>query len=109
MERKTEIAGGGQVGNRERRGSRRSKVQRKVLVCPADPRYREEVEPTENFGRGGFYFVTAARHYYVGMQVSLVAGYEPNDPCNARSLGEIVRIDKLKDDKLGIAIRVLLA
>lgn len=109
MERKTEIAECGQAESQERRAGRRSKVQRKVLICPADPRYSEEVQPTENFARGGFYFVTTAKHYYLGMRVSLVSGYAPNDPCNTRSLGEIVRIDKLKDDKLGIAVRVLLA
>lgn len=109
MGRKTEIAESSQAGSTERRVGRRSKIQRRVLICPADPRYQEEVQPTENFGRSGLYFVTAAKHYYIGMRVSLVSGYAPNDPCNTRSLGEIVRIDKLKDDKLGIAVRVLLA
>ena len=80
-----------------------------MLISPADPRYREEVQPTENLARGGLYFVTSAKHYYLGMRVSLVAGYEPNDPCNAKSFGEIIRIDKLKDDRLGIAVQILLA
>lgn len=109
MERQPEVADGSQAGSQERRVGRRSKIRRKMLICPEDPRYREEVQPTENFARGGFYFVTVAKHYYLGMRVSLVAGYEPNDLCNIRSFGEVVRIDKLKDDRLGIAVRILLA
>lgn len=61
------------------------------------------------FLAGGVYFVTLSRLYYTGMRVNLISGYAPNDPCNSVSVGEVVRIDKLKDGKSGIAVRILLA
>src|SRR5579862_2919029 len=108
MARTTEIAAGIQAGCKERRAGRRTKVARKLLVRPCDPHYSEEIQPTANLCRGGLYFITASKHYYVGMRLEVISGYVPNDPCNSKSLGEIVRIDKLEDGRLGIAVRVLL-
>lgn len=105
----TDIAVSSPVGAKERRASRRSKVARKVLVCPSEPPFSEEVQPSLNVSRGGLYFVTPARHYYAGMRVSVISGYAPNDPCNTTSFGEVVRIDKLEDGKFGIAVRIRLA
>jgi hypothetical protein len=109
MGRTIEIVANNASASKERRTNRRATVARKLLICPSEPPFSEEVQPTSNVSRGGMYFVTASKHYYVGMRVSLIAGYTPNDPCNATSFGEIVRITKLEDGRFGVAVRVRLA
>ena len=109
VEKTNQIAASSPVDQKERRTRRRAKVARNVLIRPCDPRYREEVQATANWSRDGLYFVTSSRHYYVSMRLTVTSDYEANDPCKSSSFGEIVRIDKLDDGKLGIAVRILLA
>lgn len=102
----TEKALVGPTAEQEKRASRRVKISRSVLTRPSDPRYKEEVEVTSNTSRDGLYFSTHAKHYRVGMHVGIVLGYTPNDRCNSTSYGEIVRIDRLEDGSLGVAIHI---
>ena len=92
----------------ERRRGRRLKLSRALLARPSDPQYTEEVQTTLNSSRDGLYFTTRAKHYHVGMRLSVTLGYAPTDPCNSASLGEIVRIEKLKDGSFGIAVQIVL-
>jgi hypothetical protein len=96
------------VAEKDRRADRRIKIARLTLVRPSDPKYKEEARTTLNASRDGLYFTTHAKHYYVGMRLSVTLGYAPNDPCNSASFGEVVRIERLKDGKCGIAVRILL-
>jgi len=109
MDGTDEVAAAKESGVTERRAGRRAKVERKLLVRASEPPFGEEVKATSNVSRRGVYFVTLSRLYYTGMRVNLISGYAPNDPCNSVSVGEVVRIDKLKDGKSGIAVRILLA
>lgn len=93
----------------ERRRNRRSKMSRPLLVKPRDPFYREEALVSENISRDGYYFVTATQHYYMGMPVGVTFPYTPGDPCNVEKSARVVRIDKLADGKLGIALQLILA
>jgi hypothetical protein len=108
MERTMNTTATDQTSFKERRASRRTKLARKALIRTSQPPYNEEVQPTSNFSRSSVYFVTPSKQYHVGMRVSVIPGYVPNDPCNSTSFGEVVRIDKLADGKLGIAVRILL-
>jgi hypothetical protein len=90
----------------EHRASRRVKVSRPLLVRPSDPKYREEVQVTLNTSRDGLYFRTRLKHYHVGMPVSVILGYTPNDRCNSTSFGRVVRIDRLEDGSFGIAVQI---
>jgi hypothetical protein len=92
----------------DRRRERRTRVSRPVLARPSDPQYKEELETTINASRDGLYFKTHAKHYYVGMKLGVTIGYAPHDPCNASSFGNVVRIDRLNDGSLGVAVRILL-
>jgi len=94
------------TAKQEQRANRRVKVSRPVLTRPSDPRYKEEVEVTLNTSRDGLYFSTHAKHYRVGMGVSIVLGYTPNDRCNSTSYGQVVRIDPLEDGSFGVAIHI---
>jgi hypothetical protein len=109
MGRTNEIVESSPASQKERRTRRRAKIARNVLIRPCDPRYRGEVQATANWSRDGLYFVTSSKHYYMNMRLTLTTDYEANDPCKSSSFGEIVRIDKLEDGKLGIAVRILLA
>jgi PilZ domain len=90
----------------EQRASRRVMISRPLLVRPSDPKYKEEVQVTLNTSRNGLYFSTRAKHYHVGMRVSVILGYIPNDRCNSTSLGKVVRIDRLEDGSFGIAVHI---
>jgi hypothetical protein len=91
----------------EHRANRRVKISRPLLARPSDPKYKEEVQQvTLNTSRDGLYFRTRAKHYHVGMRVSLILGYIPNDRCNSTSLGKVVRIDRLEDGSFGIAVHI---
>jgi len=96
------------VAEQELRASRRVKVSRPLLARPSDPKYQEEVQVTLNTSRNGLYFRTRLKHYHVGMRVSVILGYIPNDRCNSTSLGKVVRIDQLEDCSFGIAVQILL-
>src|SRR6266404_2935432 len=85
------------AGQHEHRASRRVKISRPLLVRPSDPKYEEEVQVTLNTSRDGLYFRTRVKHNHVGMRVSVILGYTPNDRCNSTSLGKIIRIDRLED------------
>ena len=90
----------------ERRASRRVKISRPLLARPSDPKYKEEVQVTLNTSRDGLYFTTRVKHYYMGMRVSVILGYTPNDRCNSTSLGKVIRIDRLEDGSFGIAVHI---
>ena len=90
----------------EHRASRRVKVSRPLLIRPSDPKFKEEVQVTLNSSRDGLYFRTRAKHYHVGMRVSVILGYIPNDRCNSTSLGKVIRIDRLEDGSFGIAVQI---
>ncbi len=90
----------------EHRASRRVMISRPLLVRPSDPKYKEEVQVTLNTSRNGLYFRTQAKHYHVGMRVSVILGYIPNERCNSTSLGKVVRIDRLEDGSFGIAVHI---
>jgi hypothetical protein len=67
------------VSGKEHRASRRVMISRPLLVRPSDPKYKEEVQVTLNTSRNGLYFRTQAKHYHVGMRVSVILGYIPNE------------------------------
>jgi len=94
------------VSGKEHRANRRVKISRQLLARPTDPKYKEEVLVTLNTSRDGLYFSTRAKHYHVGMRLSVILGYTPNDRCNSTSLGKVVRIDRLDDGSLGIAVQI---
>ncbi|MGD0955288.1 MAG: hypothetical protein ABR953_00480 [Candidatus Acidiferrales bacterium] len=96
------------VTQEERRRTRRAKLSKPVRARPSDPKYKGEVRTTLNASRDGFYFTTWADHYYVGMSVGVIFPYASVDLCDSESVGRIVRIDRLTDGCLGVAVQILL-
>lgn len=95
-------------GNREQRRNLRAKMAQAVRICPCDIHYPEEVCKTANVSRGGFYFVSSLKHYYVGMMLHVTRNYRPGDALNREELADIVRVDKLAEGEVGIGVRILM-
>ena len=106
--RADETTANAQLKQTERRRSRRAKISLPVRCQPEDSRYEEEVRSTLNASREGLYFTAWAEHYYIEMRVQVTFPYASVDPCNREYIGEVVRIDRLKDGRLGIAVKILL-
>jgi hypothetical protein len=90
-----------------RRRSPRAKVSQPVRIRPFDSLYPAEVCTTLNVSRSGAYFSSSAVHYFVGMDVYVIRNFQPEDPTNHEEVADVVRIDKLRNGMLGIAVRIL--
>jgi len=86
----------------------RENLSEPVRVRPCDPQYPEEICGTVNVSRTGLYFVTSTEHYFVGMNVVVTLNFGPDDPKHRDQIGDVVRMDRLEDDKWGVAIRILM-
>lgn len=93
---------------KESRLTPRETLSAPVLVRPCDPRFPEEICTTANVSRSGLYFVTATKHYFVGMNVIVTLNFGADDPTHREQIGDVVRVDELAQGKLGIAIRILM-
>jgi hypothetical protein len=91
---------------KDRRVSSRINQLQTVRIRPADPQYAEEVRTTLNVSWNGFYFATSVGHYSLGMLVYVTRDFWVNDPKNREEQGTVVRVDKLKEGRWGIAIHV---
>lgn len=92
----------------------RRRIQRLEVSLPArirsfDPEQRqlEEVRPTTNFNRAGFYFTSQLAHYSLGMEVLLALPYSPHAPVHREYVGKVVRLDSLSDGFRGVAVQIV--
>lgn len=92
----------------ERRASPRFRTAKPLLACPFGPEYKEEVQATSNTSQNGVYFETRSKHYRIGMPISVSAPCTSQNRCNSPSFGKVVRIDRLEDGNLGIAVQILM-
>ena len=86
----------------------RESLSEPVLVCPCDTEYPEEICTTLNVSRSGVYFVTSSEHYFVGMNVIVTLNFRPDDPMHREQIGDVVRMERLDENRWGVAIRILL-
>jgi hypothetical protein len=94
---------------KEKRQSPRARISMSARIRPSDPRREEEVRTTLNRSHYGLYFTTWAEHYHVGMHLRVTFPYTSSvDLCNSEQVATVVRIDRLEDGRLGIALRILL-
>ena|SRR2546427_9687596 len=87
----------------ERRKRLRLKFSRPVRVAKYG--HVEEVRTTLNVSRDGLYFTTSLEHYSVGMLLKVTFPYSPVDPIKTEEIGEVVRVERLADGRMGIAIK----
>ncbi len=96
------------VDPRDRRQSSRARISKPVCVRPSDTTHQEEVQTTLNASHDGLYFTTSAKHYFVGMRVRVIFPYAPTDLGNSEYFAEIVRMERVAVDRLGIGVRFVL-
>lgn len=96
----------------EKRRSRRAKIAKPLRVRPSEPRdeHFEDNPVSINASKEGIYFQTRKSNYYKGMRVFVTFPYtSPHDPMNFEYVGEVVRIDTLPNNRLGVAVHLLLS
>lgn len=96
-----------ETAKQERRKAARAKLSQTVRVRPFDFHLSEEVCTTANISRTGFYIETSFGHYYAGMNLSVARNFRPGDALHREETAKVVRVEKLGDEKWGVAIRVL--
>ena len=89
----------------ERRNRLRIRFSRPVRVG-SEAKYGrvEEVRTTVNVSRDGLYFTTSLEHYYVGMWLMVTFPYAPADPIKKEQIGKVVRLERLADGRVGVAV-----
>jgi hypothetical protein len=90
----------------DRRVSSRIKQSQTIRIRPAEPNYAEEIRATLNVSWDGLYFATSMEHYSPGMIVYVTRDFYWNDPKNREERGTIVRVDKLKEGRWGVAVQL---
>jgi hypothetical protein len=98
----------GQAGKEQRR-ELRARVSQRLRIRIPDTDHPAEICPAHNVSRAGLYFVTSSTHYLPGMKVCVIRNFDPDDQMNTEEMGNIVRVDSLRGDRKGVAIRVLAA
>jgi hypothetical protein len=92
----------------ELRSSPRFRTSEPVMTHFLGDEYKEEVHTLSNRSREGVYFETRSTHYRVGMPISVSTSCDSPQRWSAPSFGKVVRIDRLADGHLGIAVRILM-
>jgi hypothetical protein len=91
---------------RERRRRPRIDLSQVVRIRPFDPDLPPEYCTTVNVSHEGIYFATSSDHYVPGMNVYVTSDYQPGSPLNHALTGLVVRVEKLENDKWGVAIQI---
>lgn len=86
----------------------RESLSEPVRIRPCDPQFPEEICTTLNVSRNGLYFVTSSECYCIGMNVIVTLNFGPDDPMHRDQIGDVVRMERLSENKWGVAIRILM-
>ena len=97
-----------QTAVKECRQTPRENLSEPVRLRPCDSEFPEEICTSVNVSRTGLYLVTPTDHYFVGMNVIVTLNFGPDDPMHSEQIADVVRVEKLEDDKWGVAIRILM-
>jgi hypothetical protein len=61
---------------------------------------------TFNISEDGLYLTTSANRYAPGVNIYVTSDFRPGSLMHFATAGKVVRIDKLEDDKWGVAMHV---
>ena len=89
---------------KDRRITLRVDQSQTVRIRPAESQYAEEIRTTLNVSWDGLYFATSVGHYSCGMIVYVTRNFRSNTPANREEKGTVVRVDKLKQGRWGVAV-----
>jgi hypothetical protein len=91
----------------ERRRQPRTNLSQVVFIRPADSRSHPDVCTLVNASKYGVYLVTLAGYCAPGVEVYLTSDFKPGSPMTHAMAGVVVRVEELKDNKWGVAIRIV--
>jgi DNA-binding NarL/FixJ family response regulator len=94
------------AGTTERRHQPRTNSSQTIRIRPFDSRLLPDDCTTFNVSQSGLYFVTSKEHYLPGMNVYVTCDLQPEKPMDHAVVGVVTRIEKLDDDKRGVAIHI---
>src|SRR5271154_2701831 len=95
----------------ELRRSRRAKIAKPLRVRPSEPRdeHFEDLPVSVNASKEGIYFHSRRSNYYKGMRVFVTFPFSSaHDPMNCEYVAQVVRVDKLPNNKFGVAVNLLM-
>jgi hypothetical protein len=95
----------------ERRISARAKMSRMLRVRPSDPdvEHFDELPVSSNVSKNGLFFHSNRKDYRVGMRLFVTYPFTfENDPMKSEYLAEVVRVEKLANDRVGVAVRLIM-
>jgi hypothetical protein len=90
----------------ERRRQPRTNLSQVVRIRRFDPSWPPEYCTTLNVSQDGLYFATSEGHYAPGINVYVTSDFRPDSSINYAMAGMVVRVDKLEEDKWGVAIHI---
>jgi hypothetical protein len=90
----------------ERRRQPRTNLSHVVLIRPLDSRLPPDSCTTFNVSQEGLYLATSAGKYAPGMNVYVASDFQAGNPLNYATAGVVIRVEKLDDDKWGVAIHL---
>src|ERR1700680_655676 len=90
----------------ERRRQPRTNLSQVVRIRRFDPSWPPEYCITINVSQDGLYFASSEGHYALGINVYVTSDFRNNSSINYAMAGVVVRVDKLKEGKWGVAIRI---
>jgi hypothetical protein len=90
----------------DRRVSKRINQTQTVRIRPVEAQYAEETRSTLNVSWDGFYFATSVGHYFPGMAVLVTRDFYSTDPAKSEEQGTVMRVDKLKEGRWGVAVHI---
>ncbi len=90
----------------ERRRQPRANLSQVLRIRPFDSSLLPEDCTTLNVSQDGLYFATSEGHYAHGLNVYVTSDFQPDNPMDHAVAGVVVRVEKLVDDKWGVAIHL---
>ena len=95
----------------DKRRSRRAKIAKPLRVRPSEPRdeHFEDLPVSVNASKEGIYFQSRRENYYKGMRVFVTFPFSSHhDPMNCEYVAEVVRVEKLPNNRTGVALHLLM-
>src|SRR5712692_6624313 len=86
----------------DRRTNSRAKFLKHIRIRHVDSSQADEVGTMIDLSRDGLYFTAKSSHYEAGMQLRVTLPGSGSE-CTC----EVVRIERLKNGRLGIGVRIL--
>jgi hypothetical protein len=90
----------------ERRRQPRTNLSEVAFIRPFDSRLPPDSCTTFNVSQDGLYLATLADHYAPGVKVYVTSDFQPGSTMHFATAGIVVRVEKLEDDKWGVAIHI---